>query len=233
MEVIPAIDLFAGRLVRLKRGALEEKTEYPGEPWLSARKFQDAGAVWLHVVDLNAAFSGKPENLDAFSRIRDSVACRLQVGGGIRSMESAKAWFDLGADRIVLSTLLSEDFAEASRIARRYPGKVLASIDLKTGSFCIRGWKESVPLPSFQRIRDVGFAGIVFTDVEADGTLQGQRGDLLEGLDIPLPYFVAGGIRSLEDVSALRRHGASGIIVGKSLYETGFPLSEALEAARC
>jgi len=233
MEVIPAIDLYAGRTVRLREGRLEEKTEYADQPWKAAATFESNGARWIHVVDLNAAFSGKPENLDAFRRIRKGTLCKLQVGGGIRSLQAAQAWFDAGADRVILSTLLAEDFGAAARIAEAFAGNVLASIDLKDGKFCIRGWKQSAPVPSLQAIRDAGFSGIVFTDVAADGTLAGQKGGMLDDWDVPLPFFVAGGVRNLADVRALNRRGAAGVIVGRSLYESAFPLQEALEAARC
>ncbi len=233
MEVIPAIDLFAGRIVRLREGRLERKTQYEGQPAQAAKNFEEKGARWIHVVDLNAAFSGKPENLDAFASIRNATRCRLQVGGGIRRPESAQAWMDAGADRIVLSTLLSEDFTAAAAIAGRFEGRVLASLDLRDGQFCIRGWKQTAPMPSLNAIREAGFAGVVFTDVSADGTLAGQSGTMLNGLDLPLPFFVAGGVTTLDDVKALKKRGAAGVIVGKSLYEKAFPLSEALEVGRC
>lgn len=233
MEVIPAIDLYAGRIVRLREGRLERKTEYEGQPAQAAESFEEKGARWIHVVDLNAAFSGKPENLDAFAAIRDATRCRLQVGGGIRRLESAEAWFNAGADRILLSTLLSEDFALAAAIAKRFKGRVLASLDLREGKFCIRGWKQTAPMPSLDAIREAAFAGVVFTDVSADGTLGGQSGEMLDGLELPLPFFVAGGVTNLDDVIALKKRGAAGVIVGKSIYEKAFPLAEALEAARC
>ncbi|MBI2445524.1 1-(5-phosphoribosyl)-5-[(5-phosphoribosylamino)methylideneamino] imidazole-4-carboxamide isomerase [Candidatus Micrarchaeota archaeon] len=233
MEVIPAIDLFAGRIVRLHKGRLERKTEYRGRPWQTAASFEEKGARWIHVVDLNAAFSGKPENLDTFRAIRKATTCRLQVGGGIRSGDSAQAWIDAGADRIVLSTLLSEDFATAAAIAEQFKGRVLASLDLRDGRFCIRGWKKTAPMPSLDAVRDAGFAGVVFTDVAADGTLCGQNGGMLDGMRIPMPFFVAGGVNGTDDVRALKAKGAAGVIVGKSIYESAFPLVEALEAARC
>ncbi len=233
MDVIPAIDLFAGRVVRLQQGALEQKTEYKGQPEHAAKTFEKQGARWIHVVDLNAAFSGKPENVEAFRHIRESTKCQLQVGGGIRNQESAQAWIDAGAERIVLSTLLADDFEAAKDIAKKFKGRVLASLDLRDGRFCIRGWKQTAPMPSLDAVRDAGFAGIVFTDVKADGTLCGQSGDMLDGLRIPLPFFVAGGISGMDDVRALKAKGAAGIIVGKSLYESAFPLAEAMEAARC
>ncbi len=233
MEVIPAIDLYAGRVVRLREGRLDQKTEYADAPWQTAEAFEKKGARWMHVVDLNAAFSGIPENVEAFRRIRNAVSAQLQVGGGIRSLASAQTWFDAGADRIVLSTLLAEDFQTAASIARRFEGCVLASFDLRDSRFCIRGWKQSVPMPSLDRIAEAGFAGVVFTDVAADGTLLGQDGGMLDGMKIPLPFFVAGGVTSMDDVVALKKRGAAGVIVGKSLYERGFPLEKALEAARC
>ncbi|MBI5036403.1 1-(5-phosphoribosyl)-5-[(5-phosphoribosylamino)methylideneamino] imidazole-4-carboxamide isomerase [Candidatus Micrarchaeota archaeon] len=199
MEIIPAVDLYCGKCVRLREGKVEAKTEYSGEPWLVARKWQDQGAKWLHVVDLNAAFSGKIENMEVFRKARESVRCKLQVGGGIRSIEAAREWFGAGADRIVLSTLLSENFPLASQIAEAFKGKVLASLDV----------------------------------IGKDGTLEGQDGSFLEGLNSVLPFYVAGGVSSAEDVVALKKKGADGVILGKALYEGRISLKEAMEAARC
>ncbi|MDP2718169.1 MAG: geranylgeranylglyceryl/heptaprenylglyceryl phosphate synthase, partial [Candidatus Micrarchaeota archaeon] len=122
------MDLYAGKVVRLCQGRLQEKTEYAQDPATTAKAFAQKGATWIHVVDLNAAFSGKPENMDAFRKVRAAVSCNIQVGGGIRSMADAQAWMDAGADRLVLSTLLAEDFEAASGIAKRFAGRVLASV---------------------------------------------------------------------------------------------------------
>lgn len=233
MEIIPAVDLYCGKCVRLREGKVEAKTEYSGEPWLVARKWQDQGAKWLHVVDLNAAFSGKIENMEVFRKARESVRCKLQVGGGIRSIEAAREWFGAGADRIVLSTLLSENFPLASQIAEAFKGKVLASLDVRDGKLQVNGWKESAEMVSVETLSESGFAGVVFTDVGKDGTLEGQDGSFLEGLNSVLPFYVAGGVSSAEDVVALKKKGADGVILGKALYEGRISLKEAMEAARC
>lgn len=233
MEIIPAVDLYCGKCVRLKEGRIEEKTEYSGEPWLVARKWQDQGAKWLHVVDLNAAFSGKIENMEVFRKVRGSVGCKIQVGGGIRAIGAAREWFDAGADRIVLSTLLSENFQLASEIAEAFKGKVLASLDIRNGKLQVKGWKESAELVGPEKLGEAGFAGVILTDVERDGTLGGQDGSFLDEMDLTLPFYVAGGVSSARDVLALKEKGAKGVILGKALYEGRISLKEAMEAARC
>lgn len=233
MEVIPAVDLYEGKVVRLRQGRLEQKTKYAENPAATAKAFQDQSAAWIHVVDLNAAFSGKPENLDAFKAVREAVDVNLQVGGGIRRLSDAKTWVDAGANRLVLSTLLSEDFSEAQRVADAFPGQVLASIDVRNGEFKVKGWTASAPMPDLLELKKAGFAGLVFTDVSRDGVLSGQTGAFLDGLDVPLPFFVAGGVARLQDIDALKKRGAAGVILGKALYENRFTLGKALEVASC
>ena len=233
MEIIPAIDLSLGRCVRLTQGNLAEKTEYFVPPWQAAVEWQQEGARWLHIVDLDGAFDGSPRNLKAFEAIRSKVSCRLQVGGGIRSLDSASRWIESGADRLVLSTLLSENFSQAAKIAQRFPGRILASVDLRQGRMQVCGWTESRPMFSLKGLKEPGFAGIIFTDTARDGMLQGQTGSFLEGFDLPLPFFVAGGITSVADVIALRNRGAAGVIIGKALYEGNLRLADALEAVSC
>lgn len=233
MEVIPAVDLYSGQVVRLESGKLERKTAYRTQPEEAARRFEEQGATWVHVVDLNGAFSGQPQNLDAFVAVRNAVSCKLQVGGGIRTMDAAQRWFDLGADRIVLSTLLAEDPTLACRIAAAFPGRVLASLDLVDGRLAVRGWNRTAPLPDLDGLKASGFAGLVFTDTRRDGTLSGQDGTFLPPPESGLPFFVAGGVRDLDDVRALKSKGAAGVILGKALYENRIDLVAALEVARC
>ncbi len=233
MEIIPAVDLYCGKCVRLRNGKLEEKTEYYEQPWLAAKEWERQGAAILHVVDLNGAFSGNAENLDAFRKVREEVACLLQVGGGIRSVETAEKWLEAGADRIVLSTLVAEDYAKAEQIAQKFEGKVFASIDLLNGSLLVKGWTSSAETPSLERLAASGFAGVVFTDIGSDGTLGGQDGGFLNGLECPLPFYVAGGVSSAVDIIGLKKRGAAGAILGKALYERKITLKEALEAASC
>ncbi len=237
MIVIPAIDLMRGRCVRLFQGDPSKSKQYYENPEDAARFFQSQGAEILHIIDLDAAL-GLGDNTKTISRIMRSVCIGTQVGGGIRTLEKAKEILSLGVARVIFGTacvrkpeLISEVVTACGK------DRVAAAIDVKNGSPTIEGWRSKTSLEYVEvakRLEAVGVGTIVFTSVNADGTLSGPALSDTKRLvrSLSIPVIASGGIRSLEDIRALAKIGVQGVIVGTALYENRFSLKEALEAAR-
>jgi phosphoribosylformimino-5-aminoimidazole carboxamide ribotide isomerase len=236
MYLLPAIDLRHGRVVRLQQGEAGRETRYHDDPLAQAEAFIAAGAQWLHVVDLDRAF-GTGDNLAMIGRIARMAdgRVRVQVGGGIRTLDALRAVRDLGIARAVLGTALVRD-PELVPAAVRLAGAegIAAGLDVKDGHIAIRGWVETTGVLAREvavRVRAEGVATVVYTDVGRDGMLSGP--DLpgaraLKGLG--LEVILSGGVSSLEDLKAASAAGLAGVIVGRALYEGRFSLGEALEA---
>lgn len=238
MSVIlyPAIDLKEGECVRLWRGEMDRATVFSDDPAGQARAFAAQGCQWLHVVDLDGAFAGKPMNAAAVDSILASVSVPVQLGGGIRDLETAERWLDRGVARVVLGTLALRAPETAREACRRFPGRVAIAIDAKDGFVAVAGWAEAseVPAPDLaRRFEDSGAAAVIYTDIERDGTLAGLNvaatADLARALAIPV--IASGGVASLDDIRALKRvadSGIAGVIVGRALYDGRLDLAEAL-----
>ncbi len=237
MIIIPAIDLMRGRCVRLFQGDPSRPKQYYEDPEEASRFFQSEGAEMLHIVDLDAAL-GLGDNLKTINRIIRSVRIKTQVGGGIRTFEKAREILDLGVSRVIFGTACirkPELVSEASRVFGRE--RVAAAIDVKNGSPAIEGWRSKVSseyIEVAQRLEKLGVGTVIFTSVNADGTLSGPALNdtkrLVRSLNIPV--VASGGISSVEDIRALANIGVQGVIVGTALYENKFTLREAMEAAR-
>lgn len=209
MELIPAIDLLDGRVVRLREGRYGDVTDYGDDPSAIARAFAEAGARRLHVVDLDAA-RGSGHNGMAIRAIRAATDATLEVGGGIRSMEAAAAAFDAGADRVAIGTLLVRDPDAAGAITTRFPGRIIASIDARDGVVRVAGWRDATGLRATEvaaRAETLGFAEIEYTDIARDGMLSGP--DLLGTLEIvdavSIPVVLSGGVSAIEDLIVVAR----------------------------
>lgn len=249
MDLYPAIDLRGGRCVRLFQGDFDQETMYGEDPVGVATRFAAAGAPWIHVVDLDAARSGVPENREVVAAIARAVgrtrgaragAARLQAGGGVRSEEAAQALFESGVDRVVLGTAALEDPVLVRRLAARVP--VAVGVDARAGDVAVHGWTavsgEAV-LDVVARFEDAGVAAVVVTEIDRDGTLAGPD---LDGLRACLAatsvdVIASGGVGSLDDLrelAALEEGGRrlAGAIVGRALHEGAFTLVEALAAVR-
>ena len=221
--------------MRLTRGDFAAETTYDDRPLERAQAFRDAGARFLHVVDLEGARDGQPANLDAIVEIVESVDLSVQVGGGIRDPATAERYLQAGVDRIVLGTLALERPDEARGLADRFAGKVLLGIDLRHGLAAVSGWTRSTGRTAeaiLEEARGGPFAGAVVTDIARDGVLGGPALDLYRHLCAlaALPIVASGGVSSLEDVRALTTTGVSGIVIGKALYEGQLDLGQALAA---
>jgi phosphoribosylformimino-5-aminoimidazole carboxamide ribotide isomerase len=239
--VIPAIDLKGGRCVRLVQGDMTRETVYAEDPVAVARDFERAGAEWIHVVDLDGAVRGAPVNEAAIAAVcRAARGARIEVGGGIRDLGTLARVLAAGAGRVVLGTAALEDPDLFAAACRRHPGAILAGIDARRGRVAVAGWTRdsAVEVAALaERVREVGAAGIVFTDISRDGTGAGVNAPAVDALAarVDLPVIASGGVASLDDIralAALGRPNLAGVIVGRALYTGAVDLAEALRAGR-
>jgi phosphoribosylformimino-5-aminoimidazole carboxamide ribotide isomerase len=234
MLVIPAIDLYAGRCVRLFQGDFSRRTRYSDDPVERARLFADCGAAWLHVVDLDAAEGNGRDNRNLIAKIRASVSCRLQCGGGVRSIGDARALFGLGIDKVVVGTALVRIPEEVSRWISELGGSFIGGIDAWDGRVKVSGWvqdAEASDTETAARLRSLGFAGMVYTNICRDATLKGPDipRSVLAARSAGLPTIVSGGVGGPEHIQAVFECGeplVSGVILGKALYEGKVDLSD-------
>lgn len=238
MILYPAIDLKDGACVRLLRGDMQAATVFGTDPAAQARAFQDAGAEWLHLVDLNGAFAGQPVNGAAVAAILDAVTIPVQLGGGIRDMETAARWLEGGVARVILGTAAVEDPAFVAEAARRWPGRIAIGIDARGGRVATRGWAEETALTASElaaRFEGAGLGAIIYTDIDRDGAMGGPNIEATEALAraVTIPVIASGGVSSLGDLVALRDTGViAGAISGRALYDGALDLGEALAALR-
>jgi phosphoribosylformimino-5-aminoimidazole carboxamide ribotide isomerase len=237
MLIIPAIDLYDGKCVRLKKGRQEDITVYSDSPAQMAAKWVALGAKRLHIVDLNGAFKGSPENHGVIEAIVSSCGVPVQVGGGIRTVDTAKRYISLGASYLIVGTKVITDPSLIETFCKRFPGKIIPSLDCKGDQLATDGWvaTSSIPIKNIiSRLERYGVKSIIYTNIERDGTL--------EGLDIgaikrflrftKTPVIIAGGVSNIKDIEnlkAISNLGIEGVIVGKAIYERRLNLEEALK----
>jgi phosphoribosylformimino-5-aminoimidazole carboxamide ribotide isomerase len=234
MLILPAIDLQAGRCVRLVQGDFARAQEFSDDPAAAARRWQAAGASFLHLVDLDGAREGAPRNLDAIRRIRQAITIPIEVGGGLRSLESAAALFDLGINRAILGTAALKDRAFLRACLNRWGAQIAVGIDARSGLVATDGWLETSTMPALtlaQALAAEGVARFIYTDIARDGTLSGPNFTNLAQLQhaISQPIIASGGVASLADLRALSALGVEGAIVGRALYTGEIDLAEAIE----
>ncbi|MCY4377594.1 MAG: 1-(5-phosphoribosyl)-5-[(5-phosphoribosylamino)methylideneamino] imidazole-4-carboxamide isomerase [Spirochaetaceae bacterium] len=234
MLIVPAIDLLDGRCVQLQQGDFERARRYGDDAPAVATGFAEQGALWIHVVDLDAA-RGDGGNRAAIGRIRKAVDVRVQVGGGVRTAEDAEALLDLGADAVVVGTTLATSTAEVLHWAERWPGRVVGGIDARLGQVQVKGWAESAggERALIDAVRGSGLAGLIHTAVDRDGMLAGPDlgGGTAAAQASGLPVLFSGGVSSQADLTAIASTGAAaGAIVGTAIYERRVDLRQALGA---
>lgn len=239
MLIIPAIDLRAGKCVRLVEGRLDRETVYSDEPATVAKLWEKMGAECLHVVDLDGAFTGTPKNLDVISEIINSVNIPVQIGGGIRDIGTVDRLLELGASRVILGTvaILNPDLVE--EICNRHGDRIVLGLDARNGKVAIEGWgltaeKEAVDLAL--EMKQKGIQRIIFTDIWRDGTLKGPNLEAIKDIaeSTNLKLIASGGISTIKDIHSLKEMenlGVEGVIVGKALYAGTVDLEEALAIA--
>ena len=236
MLIIPAIDLKNGNCVRLLKGEEGTETVFSNSPSDTARKWEQCGAEWIHVVDLDGAFNGNPRNFEAVESIVRSVSSNVQVGGGIRSMTTVEKYLEVGVKRVIIGTSAFTDRNFLEDICGRFPGRIAAGVDTKGGKIALRGWKETIDTSIAQTMlefRDIGVSLVIHTNVDRDGTMEGIDAASIESfLSLcPLPVIVSGGIGSLTDLSDIESLGNEnllGAILGKSIYSGSIDLKDSI-----
>ncbi|MFZ3072990.1 MAG: 1-(5-phosphoribosyl)-5-[(5-phosphoribosylamino)methylideneamino]imidazole-4-carboxamide isomerase [Thermodesulfobacteriota bacterium] len=238
MIILPAIDIKEGRCVRLCQGIMTDETEYSKDPSEVAKRWADAGAEIIHIVDLDAAIEGTPKNLSAIEKIASSVNVPIQIGGGIRNEETAKKYLGIkGVKRVIIGTLALSEPGTVESLAKRYPGRIAIGIDAKDGFVAIKGWVEVTKTKAIdlaKKFEGMGVAAIIYTDISKDGMLTGPNVEATKKLidTIKIPVIASGGVSNMKDIEALKKIKAAGAIVGKALYSGAIDLKEAIKTAR-
>lgn len=244
MDILPAIDLRGGHVVRLYQGDYDQETVYDTTPIEMARRWREAGARWIHIVDLDGARDGAMKNREAIREITANVEIQTELGGGLRDLDAIRyALEELEVSRIILGSVLLENPELAREAAEEYPGQIVLGIDARDGMAATRGWRETSKVSAIQLAREFAgppFAAVIYTDIARDGALVGPNLESLRAMAeaSPFPVIASGGIGSLDDIRAVARLSHEigekrlpGVIVGKALYENKFSLEEALAAA--
>ena len=240
MILFPAIDIKNGEAVRLEQGDMRRATVFNRDPAAQARAFEQAGFEWLHLVDLDGAFAGKPMNARAVAAILKAIKIPVQLGGGIRNLETVEKWLAAGIARVIIGTAAVRDPEFVKAAARKFPGKIAVGIDARAGKVAVSGWIEETQLEAAELARlfeDGGVAAIVYTDVERDGMMRGLNLDATLALaeSVAIPVIASGGLASIDDVRALlqpRARKLAGAIAGRALYDGRLDAAAALELIR-
>lgn len=237
MNVIPAIDLRGGKVVRLIQGQYDRQITYKDDPVEQARHFHADGARWLHVVDLDGAREGRPVNLESIAAIAGLDLLRVEVGGGIRSEASIRQLLDTGVTRVIIGTKAVSDFEWFSDMARKFKGRLVLDLAARGTTLATHGWTENsaqTMLDFAAQADKLPLAAIIYTDITKDGMLTGPNVERTRSLvqAVKTPVIASGGVKEVDDIRRLKPIGVAGVIVGRSLYEGTLDLKEALAAAR-
>ncbi len=240
MILFPAIDLKEGRCVRLVQGDMEKATVFNDDPAAQAADFASQGFSWLHLVDLDGAFAGRPMNAVAVEDILAATTLPVQLGGGIRDLRTVEAWLARGVRRVIIGTAAVRDPAFVREAARRFPGQVAVGIDARDGRVAVEGWARLSEMSADElgrRFADAGVAAIVYTDIARDGVLKGLNieGTLALAGAVPIPVIASGGLASIEDIHRLLEPDCAvleGAISGRALYDGRLDPAEALALIR-
>jgi phosphoribosylformimino-5-aminoimidazole carboxamide ribotide isomerase len=237
LTLYPAIDLKDGQCVRLRRGEMDQATVYADDPGAQAKAWQAAGFSWLHVVDLNGAFAGKPVNAAAVRSILTNVTIPVQLGGGIRDLPAIAAWLDAGIHRVILGSAAAKEPALVIEACKEFPGRIAVGIDARDGFVATEGWAETSTIAAIdlgQRFEAAGVSAIIYTDIGRDGMLSGLNLDQTVALShrLTTPVIASGGVGSLAHLAALKGAATDtrieGVVVGRALYDGRVNPAEAL-----
>jgi phosphoribosylformimino-5-aminoimidazole carboxamide ribotide isomerase len=236
MIVIPAIDLKAGKCVRLEQGLMDKDTVFSDNPGAQARAWQDQGAELLHIVDLDGAFAGEPKNRSAIEAILGAITIPAQLGGGIRDLATIEAYLSLGLSRVIIGTAAQRNPALVEEACRKFPGQIVVGIDAKNGMVAVQGWAEVTDITAVElakKFEGFGVSAIIYTDISRDGMMQGVNIDATRQLAeaISIPVIASGGLSTLADIEklmAIESSGVIGAITGKAVYTGAIDLAEAV-----
>ncbi|MHC5093356.1 MAG: 1-(5-phosphoribosyl)-5-[(5-phosphoribosylamino)methylideneamino]imidazole-4-carboxamide isomerase [Planctomycetota bacterium] len=235
MDILPAIDLIDGQCVRLIQGQYDRKITYKDDPLAQAQEFYDAGAQWLHVVDLDGAKQGMPVNAEVVAKIAKEVPMKVELGGGIRDEAAIVTMLEAGVTRLILGSSAIKQFDWFAQMARKYPDRLVLGLDARGVNLATEGWLDqgSQSILDFaKQAVDLPLAAIIYTDISKDGMLDGPNVErtkqLAEAVDLPI--VAAGGVTTVEDIKILKSAGIAGAIIGRALYEGSITLTDALEA---
>ena len=237
MLILPAIDLYGGKAVRLYKGDYNQMTVYDDNPVAVACKFREAGAEFIHTVDLEGARDGTTPNLGIIEKIVSQTGLNVEIGGGIRSEETVKKYLSVGVRRVILGTAAVNDEALLCRVLERFGDKIAVGADIKDGYIAIKGWLEKSHITAddfFFKMDNLGVATVICTDISKDGAMQGANRELYRELSkkYRTDIVASGGVSSLDDISALRDMGLYGAILGKAYYIGAVDLKQAIEVAK-
>ena len=240
MILFPAIDLKEGLAVRLEQGDMARATVFNTDPALQAVAFEQMGFDYLHIVDLDGAFAGKPVNRASVDRILSTAGCKVQLGGGIRDMATIEGWLSRGVTRVIIGTAAVRDPMLVKEAARKFPGRVAVGLDARDGKVAVQGWAETSELSALEiarRFEDAGVVAIIYTDIARDGLLKGLNLDATIVLadSISIPVVASGGLASIDDIKGLlepRAKKLAGAIAGRALYDGRLNAAEALKLIR-
>ena len=236
MIVYPAIDIRGGKAVRLVEGDYDRETVFDADPVDAALRWAGNGAEWIHIVDLDGARDGKRLNASVIQRVRDAVGCKLQLGGGIRTMQDVDEVAGLGIDRIVIGSAAVTTPSLVTEAVQKLGTGVAVGLDARDGMLATQGWREQTDVRAVDAARRFAAEGVehfIFTDIRRDGKLQGPNLEALQEMieSVPANVIASGGISSIEDIAAVNRLGAAGVIIGAALYHNRISLTDALSIA--
>lgn len=236
MIVYPAIDIRGGQAVRLVEGDYNQETVFDADPVDAAKRWHEGGATWIHIVDLDGARDGIRANSAAISRIRDSVPLKLELGGGLRTMEDIHAVADLGIERMIIGSAAISNPSLVSESVRIYGERIAVGLDARNGKLATRGWTDQTDVDAIataQQFATEGVQHFIFTDIQRDGKLEGPNIEALQAMidAVPANIIASGGIGTIQDVEAVRNTGAAGVIIGAALYRGTVDLKDALRTA--
>ena len=237
MLIIPAIDIKGGKCVRLFQGRMDKETVYSDDPVSVAKRWENEGAEFLHLVDLGGAVSGVPKNKEIIGNIIKAVKIPVEVGGGIRNIDSIKEYISMGAQKVIIGTTALENPELVHEACKMHSDKIMVGIDAKNGQVAVRGWKDVTGTSASalaKKFEGMGVSGIIYTDISRDGTLSGPNIDSIKSFaeSIDTPVIASGGVSNINDIKnimKLTKHGVTGVIVGKAIYSGTVNLREAIE----
>jgi phosphoribosylformimino-5-aminoimidazole carboxamide ribotide isomerase len=240
MMIIPAVDIKKGKCVRLLQGRMQDETIFSENPAAMAQKWAKAGAKLIHVIDLDGAFAKHPQNIDAIRKILEHVDVPIQLGGGIRNLETIRMVMDFGIQRVIIGTEAVQNPEFVKEACKEYPNQIILGIDARNGLVAIDGWSQTTQVTAIglaRQFENCGLAAINFTDIHRDGMLTGPNIEEIKALakKIDIPVVASGGVSTLTDIQkllALRSVGVTGVIVGKALYSGSLDLKEAIKITR-